>query len=75
MSQTQFADLFGLQRTTVGAYEEGRAEAKVETLINVSEYFKISIDDLLKKELTVNDIFHFDENYLSKEKENDLKSF
>jgi hypothetical protein len=27
---------------------------------------------LLKKELTVNDIFHFDENYLSKEKENDL---
>lgn len=65
MSQTQFAELFGLQRTTVGAYEEGRAEAKVDTMINVSEYFNISIDNLLKKELTVNDILHFDENYLS----------
>ncbi len=69
MTQTEFAKLFNLKRTAIGAYEEGRAEAKVDTLIKISEYFRISLDVLLKKEITVNDIFHLTElnnaNYAS----------
>ncbi len=63
MSQTEFGNLFAISRTTVGAYEEGRAEAKISTLIKISNYFNIDIDLLLKKELTVNDVLHFNMDY------------
>lgn len=59
MTQTEFADLFDLKRTALGSYEEGRAEAKTDTLIKIADYFKISLDQLLSKEITVNEIFHF----------------
>lgn len=65
LSQTAFADIFNLKRTAVGAYEEGRAEAKTDTLIKISEYFKISIDILLKNEITVNEIFGISNNPIS----------
>lgn len=60
LNQTQFAELFDLTRGSVGAYEEGRAEPKIETIIHIANYFSLSIDLLLKKEITVNDLFHFD---------------
>jgi transcriptional regulator with XRE-family HTH domain len=59
-SQTDFADKFDLKRATVGAYEEGRSEPKIATLIEIANYFSIQVDDLLTKELTVNDLFKFD---------------
>ena len=64
MNQTEFAELFDLKRTALGSYEEGRAEAKTDTLIKIVEYFNISLDQLLRKEITVNEIFHFTENYI-----------
>ena len=64
MSQTEFANLFNLKRTALGSYEEGRAEAKIDTIIKIADYFKLSLDQLLRKELTINDIFHFKSNLL-----------
>jgi len=64
MSQTEFAEIFDLKRTTLGSYEEGRAEPKIETLIKIADYFKLSLDLLVRKELTVNEIFHFREDLL-----------
>jgi len=61
LTQNDFANIFNLSRASIGAYEEERAEAKIETLINISEYFQISIDKLLKSKLTINDILHFSE--------------
>jgi len=58
-SQMSFADLFGLKRGTLGAYEEGRSEPKIETIINVANYFSIPIDDLLKRELSINELLKF----------------
>ncbi len=58
ISQTEFAKLFNLTRASIGAYEEGRAEAKIDTIISIANYFEISIDTLLVEELTLNDIFH-----------------
>lgn len=59
LSQQAFADLFGLKRATLGAYEEGRSEPKIETIIKVANYFSISIDDLLTRDLTVNELLKF----------------
>ncbi len=61
ISQTEFAKLFNLTRASIGAYEEGRAEAKIDTIISIANYFEISIDALLVKELTLNEIFHLSE--------------
>lgn len=60
LNQSAFAELFELKRASVGAYEEGRAEPKIKTIIDIANHFGISIDDLLTKELSVNDLFKFD---------------
>ncbi|MBO3699592.1 helix-turn-helix domain-containing protein [Roseivirga sp. E12] len=59
LSQANFAELFNLARPSVGAYEEGRSEPKIQTLIEIAHYFGLSIDVLLTKELTVNDLYSF----------------
>lgn len=61
LSQQAFADLFGLKRGTLGAYEEGRSEPKIETIIKIANYFSISIDDILTSELTVNQLLKFND--------------
>lgn len=60
LSQAAFAELFGLARPSVGAYEEGRSEPKMETLIQIAQHFGLSVDLLLTKELTINELYHFD---------------
>lgn len=61
LSQEAFAALFSLKRATLGAYEEGRSEPKIDTIIKVANYFSISIDDMLTKEITINQLLSFDE--------------
>jgi transcriptional regulator with XRE-family HTH domain len=60
LNQQEFADLLTLKRHSIGAYEEGRAEPKLETLIHISNFFQLSIDDLVKSDLTVNKIAKFE---------------
>ena len=38
MSQQSFADLFDLKRGTLGAYEEGRSEPRIETILKIANY-------------------------------------
>ncbi len=60
LNQTEFAALFDLKRSSIGAYEEGRAEPKLEALIKISDYFKLTIDEIVKAELKVNQIAKFE---------------
>jgi len=60
LNQAEFAGLFDLKRPSVGAYEEGRAEPKLDTLIKISNHFGITIDEIVKGELTVNQIAKFE---------------
>ncbi len=60
LNQTEFAELFDLKRSSIGAYEEGRAEPKLDALIKISNYFELPIDDIVKGELTVNQIAKFE---------------
>ncbi len=59
LSQQAFAELFDLKRGTLGAYEEGRSEPKIETIIKIANYFSITIDNILTHELTVNQLLKF----------------
>ena len=51
-TQEEFAQKIGIKRSLVGAYEEERAEPNYEVLETVSDLFKVSIDDLLRKDLS-----------------------
>ena len=59
MSQNDFAKIFDVARPSIGAYEEGRAEPKIETVIQIAKHFGISIDALLTKEITINELLKF----------------
>ncbi|MCV6631004.1 MAG: helix-turn-helix domain-containing protein [Flavobacteriaceae bacterium] len=59
LSQQAFAELFDLKRGTLGAYEEGRSEPKIETIIKIAKYFSIKIDHLLTEDITVNELLKF----------------
>jgi transcriptional regulator with XRE-family HTH domain len=60
LSQAAFAELFNLARPSVGAYEEGRAEPKIDTILAMASHFGLSTDALLRKELTVNELYSLD---------------
>ena len=61
LSQQAFADVFDLKRGTLGAYEEGRSEPKIDTIIKIANHFSIAIDDFLTSELTVNQLLRFND--------------
>ncbi len=50
--QDEFGEMFGLKRGVVSGYVIGRANPKLETVIEIAEHFSIPIDDLLKKDLS-----------------------
>jgi transcriptional regulator with XRE-family HTH domain len=72
ISQADFAKIFSLTRGSIGAYEEGRAEPKIDTIIQLANYFGVSIDAFINKELTVTDLYSLD---LIKEKLNEAHHF
>lgn len=50
-SQERFADELSWTRSIVGSYEEGRSEPPIDRLIELSNYFNIPIDILVKNDL------------------------
>lgn len=51
LTQQAFANLIDIKRSSLGAYEEGRAKPNYDTLQAISSKFNISIDKLLKENL------------------------
>lgn len=49
--QRAIGDLLGIKTPTVSKYESGMVQPSIEGLINLSEFFGITVDDLLKKDL------------------------
>jgi transcriptional regulator with XRE-family HTH domain len=52
LTQQELADKLGIRRSSIGAYEECRATPKYETLENISEFFQVSIDLLVKEDIS-----------------------
>ncbi len=49
--QRAIGDLLGIKPPTVSKYESGMVQPSIEGLINLSEFFGITVDDLLKRDL------------------------
>jgi transcriptional regulator with XRE-family HTH domain len=52
-TQEEFAAKLGIKRSLLGAYEEERAEPRLEVLETISDMFKLTLDELLRKELGI----------------------
>ncbi len=50
-TQEEFAVKLGIKRSLIGAYEEERADPRLDVLEIVSEMFKLTLDELLLKDL------------------------
>ncbi|MBC6400787.1 MAG: LexA family transcriptional regulator [Ekhidna sp.] len=51
-TQETFAKVLGINRPSIGAYEEGRADPRLTTLSKIAELFKVSVDELIHEDLT-----------------------
>lgn len=51
-TQEEFAAKLGIKRSLLGAYEEERAEPRIDVLEIVGDMFKLTLDELLRKELS-----------------------
>jgi transcriptional regulator with XRE-family HTH domain len=60
-TQEEFAQKLRIKRSLLGAYEEERAEPRIDVLEVVCDIFKLTLDDLLRKDLSDNK-----SNYIAK---------
>src|SRR5882757_3253123 len=51
-TQEEFANRLNIKRSLIGAYEEERADPRLEVLEIVADIFKLSLDELLLKDLS-----------------------
>ena len=51
-TQEEFANKLKIKRSLIGAYEEERAEPRLDVLENLCSIFKLSLDELLLKDLS-----------------------
>jgi transcriptional regulator with XRE-family HTH domain len=68
-TQEEFANKLRIKRSLLGAYEEERAEPRIDVLEVVCDIFKLTLDDLLRKDLSDNK-----SNYLAKRRAMKLAS-
>ena len=68
-TQEEFANKLGIKRSLVGAYEEERADPRIDVLEKLGDMFKLSLDDLLRKDLS-----EVKGNYLAKRRQQKLMS-
>jgi transcriptional regulator with XRE-family HTH domain len=52
-TQEEFAIKLNIKRSLIGAYEEERADPRIEVLEIVGDIFKLSLDELLLKDLSI----------------------
>lgn len=63
-TQETFAEAIGIKRSLVGAYEEGRADPRLNNLLRMSDVFNVSVDTIITKvvsELPDDELHHVEE--------------
>ena len=68
-TQEEFAQKLRIKRSLVGAYEEERADPRIDVLEIVCDMFKLTLDEILRKDLSDNK-----SNYLAKRRAMKLAS-
>ncbi len=51
-TQEEFSNKLGIKRSLLGAYEEERAEPRIDVLEMVCDLFKLSLDEILRKDMS-----------------------
>lgn len=51
LTQEGLAESIGVTRSVIGAYEEGRAEPKIRTMMSMANFFGITLDQLISEDL------------------------
>lgn len=71
LSQQAFAELFDLTRGNISSYEESRAEPRIETVVQIANYFGIPLNQFIADSLSINEILKYngdklmgDENHI-----------
>ncbi len=52
LTQEQLAQKIGIKRSLVGAYEEGRADPRLNNLLKMSDLFNVSVDTLISRDIS-----------------------
>ncbi len=52
-TQEMFSKKIGIKRSLVGAYEEGRSDPRLNNLLKICNTFNISLDNILKKDVSI----------------------
>lgn len=68
-TQEEFANKLGIKRSLVGAYEEERADPRIDVLEKLGDMFKLTLDDLLRRDLA-----EVKGNYLARRRQQKLMS-
>jgi transcriptional regulator with XRE-family HTH domain len=68
-TQEEFAIKLGIKRSLIGAYEEERADPRIDILEIVGDIFKLSLDELLLKDLN-----NTGSSYLAKRRQQKMMS-
>ncbi|HRO69904.1 MAG TPA: LexA family transcriptional regulator [Chitinophagaceae bacterium] len=66
-TQEEFANKLRIKRSLLGAYEEERAEPRIDVLETVCDIFKLTLDEILRKDLSDNK-----SNYMAKRRAMEL---
>lgn len=56
LTQRQFAKMLDVSQSTVASWESGRTEPNLDILLKISSVFDVSINDLINKELSDEEI-------------------
>src|SRR5688572_27763356 len=59
LSQQAFSELFGLTRGNISSYEENRAEPRIETVIQIANYFNIPLNQFITQNLSIHEILKY----------------
>ena len=63
-TQEEFATKLGIKRSLIGAYEEERADPRLDVMEILCEMFKLTLDDLMRKDLS-----NTGNNYIAKRRQ------
>jgi len=59
LSQQAFAEVFHLTRGNISSYEENRAEPRIETVIQIANYFGIPLNQFITQSLSIHEILKY----------------
>jgi len=71
-TQEEFAHKLNIKRSLIGAYEEERADPRLDVLETVAEMFKLTLDELLLQDLSVNN--RAPQSFLAKRRQQKMMS-